>query len=155
MSVAFRAMRPGEENAVAAMIRQLPKDLGLDAQVTVTGEALRAAADIIRVTVADNSGLLLGTCVWMITFSTWRAAKGMYVCDMFVMSHMRGKKLGEGLLRAAAKQAAKEGACYIRLEASAENASPAQFYKKFDFELSTKDNLMFLESDKFNTFIAE
>ena len=28
MSIEFRAMREGEENAVAAMIQQLPKDLG-------------------------------------------------------------------------------------------------------------------------------
>ncbi|MDE2446983.1 MAG: GNAT family N-acetyltransferase [Alphaproteobacteria bacterium] len=155
MSVAFRAMRPGEENAVAAMIRQLPKDLGLHAQVAITGDALREAADTIRITVADNSGLLLGTCLWMITFSTWRGVKGMYVCDMFVMSHMRGQKLGERLLRAAAKQAAAEGARYIKLEASAENLRPAQFYTKLKFEVATKDHLMFLEPNNFQHFIAE
>ncbi len=29
MSVGFRPMREGQEDAVAAMVRQLPKDLGL------------------------------------------------------------------------------------------------------------------------------
>ena len=32
MSIEFRPMRKGEENAVAAMIQQLPKDLGRPAQ---------------------------------------------------------------------------------------------------------------------------
>lgn len=155
MSIGFRAMREGEENAVAAMIRQLPKDLGLDVAPALTGEMLREVQGLVHVTVADNSGLLLGASLWTIIFSTWRGLKGMYVCDLYVMSHERGKKTGERLLRAAAKDAEKLGAKYIKLETNVKNPRPTQFYSKLNFMIDKNDHLMFLEPDEFQNFIGE
>ncbi len=110
MSVGFRPMRDGQEDAVAAMVRQLPKDLGLPVAPKLTGEALRKAKGLVHVTVAEDSGLLLGACLWLFTFSTWRGCKGMYVVDLFVMEHARGKKVGERLLQSAGREAAAAGA---------------------------------------------
>jgi GNAT superfamily N-acetyltransferase len=154
MSVGCRAMREGQEDAVAAMVRQLPKDYGLDVTPKLTGEGLRKAKGLLNVTVAEDSGLLLGACLWLMTFSTWRGAKGMYVVDLFVMEHMRGKKIGERLLQAAAKQAEKMGAAFIKLEVDTKNPGAARFYDRLAFERHPDDTLFILENGGLKEFIA-
>lgn len=155
VNIVFRPMCAGEEDEVAAMVRQLPKDLGLDVMPSLTGDHLRHARDILNVTVAACSGPLIGVCLWTINFSTWRGMKGMYVCDLFVTAPMRGYAIGEALLRAAAKEATGLGAQYIKLEVSAVNPNPTRFYQRLKFTLDETDRLMFLEPAQFNSFIVE
>lgn len=147
MGIACRPMRPGQEDAVAAMIRQLPKDLGLDAVPKISGESLRMASDLVRVTVAEDSGLLLGCCVWMPVYSTWRGAKGVYICDLYVMQHARGKRIGERLVRAVGKQAKEMGASYVRLEVDAANPRASDFYERLGFKKKLEEQNHFLEQD--------
>jgi ribosomal protein S18 acetylase RimI-like enzyme len=155
MGVGFRSMRPGQEDAVAAMIRQLPKDIGIDAVPKITGESLRAASDLIQVSVADDSGLLLGCCVWMPVYSTWRGAKGVYICDLFVMKHARGKRIGQRLVQFVAKQAKAIGASYIRLEANAENPRASEFYERLGFLKKADEQNHFMEQDALDAFAGE
>jgi ribosomal protein S18 acetylase RimI-like enzyme len=155
MGVGFRAMRAGQEDAVAAMIRQLPKDLGIDAVPKITGESLRAAADLIHVAVADDSGLLLGCCVWMPVYSTWRGAKGVYICDLYVMQHARGKRIGERLVHYVAKQAKAMGATYLRLEVDADNQRASEFYEHFGFVKKVEDQNHFMEQDALDALAGE
>jgi ribosomal protein S18 acetylase RimI-like enzyme len=155
MGVGFRPMRPGQEDAVAAMIRQLPKDLGHDVMPKVTGESLRAAADYVKVTVAEDSGLLLGCCVWMLVYSTWRGCKGIYITDIYVMSHARGKKIGERLLRQLSREALKIDAQYMRLEVDHENPRALAFYDRLGFERKTDQDNCFMEFDALATLAGE
>lgn len=152
MSVGFRPMRDGQEDAVAAMVRQLPKDLGLPVAPKLTGEGLRKAKGLVQVTVAEDSGLLLGACLWLLTFSTWRGCKGMYVVDLFVMQHARGKKIGERLLQAAARQAMALDAAFIKLEVDETNAGGMRFYDRLGFGLHPEDRLFIMEADTLKTF---
>jgi GNAT superfamily N-acetyltransferase len=146
-------MRPGEEDAVATMVRALPRDLGFDTVPKITGASLRQNADVVRVTVAEDSGLLLGACTWQIIYSSWRGVKGVYICDLYIMPHKRGGGAGVKLLRAACREANKLGAQFIKLEASRSNPRPATFYQRLAFHESEDDRLMFLEPDDFTTFI--
>ena len=97
VSVGYHAMREGQEEAVAMFVRQLLKDLEYGEASGLTGEILRHWRNDVHVTVAEDSGLLLGVCLWFITYSTWRGLRGMHVSDLYVMEHMRGKKIGENL----------------------------------------------------------
>lgn len=153
MSVGFRPMRDGQEDAVAAMVRQLPRDLGLAVAPKLTGEGLRKAKGLVHVTVAEDSGLLLGACLWLFTFSTWRGCKGMYVVDLFVMQHARGRKVGERLLQGAAKEAASQGAEFIKLEVDTGNTGGARFYDRVGFGRHPEDQLFILEAEHLKTFI--
>ncbi len=153
MSVGFRPMRDGQEDAVAAMVRQLPKDLGLPVAPKLTGDALRKAKGLVHVTVAEDSGLLLGACLWLFTFSTWRGCKGMYVVDLFVMEHARGKKVGERLLQSAGREAAAAGADFIKLEVDETNTGGQRFYIRVGFGKHREDELFILEPDSFKSFI--
>lgn len=153
MSIGIRPMRPGQEDAVAAMVRQLPKDLGLDVTAKLTGDALRAAEGLVNVTVAEDSGLLLGACVWVPTFSTWRACKGMFVIDLFVMGHARGRNVGERLLRGAARLGAGQGAQFIKLEVDVSNEGASRFYQRLGFKKKLEDQPHILEPELFEPFI--
>jgi ribosomal protein S18 acetylase RimI-like enzyme len=148
MGVGFRPMRLGQEDAVAAMIRQLPKDLGHDVVPKITGDSLRGAADFVKVLVAEDSGLLLGCCVWMPVYSTWRGCKGIYITDLYVMGHARGKKIGERLIKQLSREARLIDAHYMRLEVDHENPRAAQFYERLGFERKTDQDNCFLETDK-------
>ena len=155
MSIAYRPMRPGQEDAVASFIRQIPKDLGLAIAPPLTGETLRGWRGDVHIVVADNAGLLCGACVWFITYSTWRAAKGAFISDVFVLGHLRGRNIGANLVRAAAREAAKQGASFLRLDVTTPTPGPRKFYEKLGFNADADNLNFFLEPDSFKTFITE
>jgi ribosomal protein S18 acetylase RimI-like enzyme len=155
MGVGFRPMRSGQEDAVAAMIRQLPKDLGHPDTPKVTGESLRDAAQHIRVTVAEDSGLLLGCCVWMPVYSTWRGSLGVYITDLYVMAHARSRKIGERLIKTVARQALDSGATYLRLEVDDDNTRASAFYERMGFVVKKDQHNSFIEVDALQRLAGE
>jgi hypothetical protein len=154
MSVGIRPMRRGEEDAVVAMLRLLPKDLGLAVNPKVTGESLRDAEGLARVTVAENAGLLVGCCLWVMTFSSWRGCKGIYVSDLYVMEHARARKVGDKLLRGAAREASAEGARFIKLEVDESNAKAQSFYARRKFKYKAEDQYWVLEPEEFAELVG-
>ena len=151
MSIGIRPMREGQEEAVAAMLRRLPLDLGLDVIPKVTGENLRDNAGLARVTVAEDSGLLLGVCLWVMTYSSWRGAKGVYISDLYVMDHARCRKIGERLLRGVVRESQKQGASYIKMEVDASNTAAQRFYGRLGFKHKPDDQFFVLEEEEFST----
>jgi GNAT superfamily N-acetyltransferase len=155
MSIAYKPMRPGQEDAVATLIRQLPRDLGLDVQPLVTGDVIRQWKGDVHVVVAEDSGLICGVCLWFMHYSTWRALKGCYICDLYVMEHLRGKRIGQGLLQAASRAAQELGAGYVRLDVTRLHGGPKAFYSKLGFVADEEDLSMFLEPQHFKTYVGE
>lgn len=153
MSLTIRPMQDGEEAAVATMVTSLAHDLNLPVKPQLTGERLRAAADIITVTVAEEQDLLLGACLALMTFSTWRGRRGMYVVDLFVDGSARNRNIGVKLLRAAARHMRARGAEFIKLEVDQTNTGGARFYERLGFGCHPEDNLFILEPDGFTRFI--
>jgi ribosomal protein S18 acetylase RimI-like enzyme len=153
MSIGVRFMREGQEDAVAAMLRALPKDLGLSVVPKVTGASLREAKDLVHVTIADDSGLLLGACLWVMTFSSWRGAKGIYVSDLYVMGHARGRKVGEKLLVGTLREAAKKGATFVKMEVDHANEGAQRFYDRLGFVHKPDDMFYVLEPEKFSKLV--
>jgi ribosomal protein S18 acetylase RimI-like enzyme len=152
MSIGIRPMRRGEEDAVATMLRQLPKDLGLAVVPKVTGKSLRDAEGLARVTIAENSGLLVGCCLWVLTYSSWRGTKGIYISDIYVTEHARGQKVGDKLLRRVAVEAQALSASFVKLEVDVTNSKARVFYERRGFKYKAEDQLMFLEPEEFIAF---
>lgn len=151
---AVRPMRPAEAEAVAAMVRSLGEHIGKGAIPRLDGEALAHAGDLVDVLVAEADGRLLGACLGLMTFSTWRAARGLYVADLFVVPQARGRNVGEALLRAMAQRFARRGAAFVKLEVDETNAGAERFYARLGFAKKTEDRLHILEQDKFTNFIS-
>ena len=153
MSLGIRSMRDGEEDAVAVLIRQLPKDLGLSAVPKMTGQNLRDAKGLAHVTVADDAGLILGVCLWTMTYSSWRGCPGIYICDLYVLPHARGRKIGERLLHGTLRESQKMGAGFVKMEVDVVNAAAARFYERLGFLHKADDRIFILEPDAFKNLM--
>ena len=145
MSLRVRFMREGEEDAVAVLIRQMPKDIGLDIVPLITGQNLRDCKDVAQVTVAEDAGLILGVCLWTMTYSSWRGSRGIYISDLYVMGHARGRQIGEKLLRGTIAGAQKKGASFIKMEVDVVNENAARFYERLGFKHKSDDRIFILE----------
>jgi ribosomal protein S18 acetylase RimI-like enzyme len=154
MSVTVRPMRPAEAEAVAGMVRGLALHIGTDVVPKLDGEKLAAAQDLIDVVVAEDEGRLVGACLGLMTFSTWRGAPGLYVVDLFVLPEARGRNVGLLLLRCSAQRFAKRGAEFIKLEVDETNTGAERFYARLGFTKKTEDRLHILEQDKLRQFIS-
>jgi ribosomal protein S18 acetylase RimI-like enzyme len=154
VSLALRAMRPEEADVVAGMVRGLAEHIGTGFVPKLTGEKLSRARDLIDVVVAEEDGRLIGACLGLMTFSTWRGAPGLYVVDLFVLPEARGRNVGLDLLRCSARRFAKRGAEFIKLEVDETNAGAERFYARLGFTKKTEDRLHVLEQDKLIKFIS-
>lgn len=154
MSFAVRPMRAEEGAAVAGLVRGLAEHIGTDFVPKLTGDSLNAAQHLIDVVVAEDGGQLLGACLGLMTFSTWRGAPGLYVVDLFVVPEARGRNVGLELLRSSARRFAERGAQFIKLEVDETNTGAERFYARLGFAKKTEDRLHILEQDKLQSFIS-
>jgi ribosomal protein S18 acetylase RimI-like enzyme len=153
MSLGIRQMRAGEEEAVAVLLRRMPADIGISVVPKITGESLREAKDLAHVTIADDAGLILGVCLWCFTYSSWRGAKGIYISDLYVLEHARGRKVGEKLLRGVMVEATKQGACFIKMEVDETNMGAHRFYQRLGFVHKSEDQFHVLEPDGYSAIL--
>ena len=149
MGLRVRPMRAGEEDAVAVLIRQMPKDIGLDVVPLITGQSLRDCKDVAEVTVVEDTGQILGVCLWTMTYSSWRASRGIYISDLYVIPFARGRQIGEKLLVGTMREAQKRGASFIKMEVDVANENAARFYQRLGFHHKSDDRIFILEPDAF------
>lgn len=149
----MRAMAERDAPAVVGMVRGLAREAGGRVEPKVTPESLWHNRHIASVTVAETtSGALLGACITETIFSTWRGTRGAYVVDLFVDPACRGLKVGERLLRAAARRARTAGAEFIKLEVDIANPGAARFYERLGFACYEFDRAFVLEREALFTF---
>ena len=101
MTLIIRPMREDDAPSVVAMVHGLARDAGSDVVPKLTPENLIAERDLIDVTIAEDGGSILGACLALLTYSTWRDAKGLYVVDLFIDGKSRNRGIGLKLLREA------------------------------------------------------
>ncbi len=154
MNMIVRPMADGDAAAVAEMVRGLAQHIGTSFVPKLTAEKLLAARDLVDVVVAEQSGAIAGACLGLLTFSTWRGEKGLYVVDLFVLPEMRGANIGLRLLQESGRRAAKRGARFIKLEVDETNTGAERFYARLGFSKKMEDRLHILEQDRFMAFIA-
>ena len=154
MTLVIREMRDEDASGVAAMVRGLAEHVGVTEMPKLDSQRLVAARDLIDVVVAEEHGELLGACLGLMTYSTWRGARGLYVVYLFVAAKARGRKLGERLLQESARRAASRGASFIKLEVDIDNPGAERFYARLGFAKKSQDRLHILEQDGLKDFIS-
>ena len=92
---------------------------------------------------------MLGVCSWVMTYSTQRAMPGIYICDLFILGHARGRGIGDALLKGVMKAAAKRGAGFIKMEVDVTNEGAARFYERLGFIHKSEDRYYALEPQEF------
>jgi ribosomal protein S18 acetylase RimI-like enzyme len=148
MTLAIRLMRDSVAPQVVEMVRGLARDTGADIVPRLTAENLVASRDLIDVTLAEDETGLLGACLALLTYSTWRDSKGLYVVDLFVDPRARNGGVGLKLLREAARHGRAKGARFIKLEVDRTNLGAERFYERLGFVRNDKDQLFVLEDGK-------
>ena len=154
MTLIIRPMREDDAPNVVAMVHGLARDTGSDVVPKLTPESLIAARDLIDVTIAEDDGGILGACLTLLTYSTWRDAKGLYVVDLFIDGKARNRGIGLKLLREAGRRGRTKGARFIKLEVYHTNEGAARFYERLGFVRNDKDRLFVLEDDKVTALLS-
>jgi ribosomal protein S18 acetylase RimI-like enzyme len=153
-----RGLREEDCEAVAAMVHGLASDTGAGLVPALDAEVLHANAcgadALIDVVVAEDGQRLAGACLGLMTFSTWRGARGLYVVDLFVVEAHRGRGLGQALLRESARRAAAKGARFVKLEVDHTNDGASRFYERLGFARKDSDRLFILDPPAFSEFLG-
>lgn len=138
----IRAALPSDCDDVARMAAELAAATAPGVHPKVTGDALRSnlsgPSPLLRLLVAEREAALWGYCLSLLMFSTWHGTRGLHVIDLFVRPGLRGGRIGERMLAAAARNGWREGARFIRLEVERGNADAERFYGRLGF--ARKDN---------------
>jgi len=154
MRAAIRAMRSEDAEKVADLVRDLARETRPRVLPRITGAVLAANADLIDVVIAEEQGEVIGACLGLMTFSTWRGAKGLYVVDLFVSGRARNRGIGLELLKEEARRARAQGACFIKLEVDHVNDGAARFYERLGFVRHEEDRLFVLEEEGVTRLIS-
>jgi GNAT superfamily N-acetyltransferase len=109
----IRQARPGEEALVLSFIRKLAAYEKLLDEVAATEEDIGAAlfgpAPRCHCELAFWEGAPAGFALWFYNFSTFAGKAGIYLEDLFVEPHLRGRGIGKALLRHLARRCVAEG----------------------------------------------
>ena len=105
--------------------------------------------------IAEIDGVFAGMCLTFRSFSTWRGRVGVYVQDLFVEDVFRGRKVGEALLKAAARRGRAEGADYLRLSVNTDNVAAQGFYERLGIRHSNDEQIHLIRGEAFLAFTAD
>ncbi len=98
----IRTARPGDEDAILSLIRDLAlyekaPEQAVARPVDLT-EALFSATPTAECVLAERDGEALGFALFFTNFSTWTGRPGLYLEDLFVQESARGEGIGKALL---------------------------------------------------------
>jgi GNAT superfamily N-acetyltransferase len=115
---AIRAATPADVPSIYALLGELAEYERLGHEVHATSDSLREALfgprPAAEALVAEVDGQTVGYALFFTTFSTFVGRPGIYLEDLYVQPHARGKGIGRQLLVHLAKLAVERG--YGRLE---------------------------------------
>lgn len=104
-----REAGPDDCAAMLGLVRALASYERAEDAVEMTEPGLRSAlfgADPkVFALVAEDEGVVVGTAIYFVNFSTWTGRHGLYLEDLFVLPEHRGHGLGRALLSALAARA--------------------------------------------------
>lgn len=115
--VVIRRARPDDVDEIHAMVCDLAEYERALHDVQSTPEQFHQAlfgpdpavfAHVVEHTDGDGRHLG-GFAMWFLNYSTWLGRHGLYLEDLYVRPHLRGRGYGEALLRALAQECVDRG----------------------------------------------
>ena len=138
MPTTIRSATELDVPVILELIRQLAEYEHLSHQLAATEERLRktlfGAKPAAEVLLADREGACAGFAVFFATYSTFLARPGIYLEDLYVKPHVRGKGVGSALLQRLAAIAVERGCGRVEWGVLDWNEPSIQFYKKLGAE---------------------
>ncbi|MDP6705293.1 MAG: GNAT family N-acetyltransferase [Alphaproteobacteria bacterium] len=131
MTIRIRRAGPEDADAIAALAHGLNEHEGEPTE-HFTAEAVRRdgfgddpAFGVLLAEVGDRPA---GYALFHDSYDTGHAARGRYLCDLFVSPEARRLGVGRALVGATAREAAAEGRVYLWWTAYARNLRARAFY---------------------------
>jgi GNAT superfamily N-acetyltransferase len=133
VSGTIRAARPGDEDLILALVRELADYENLSEAVDATPEKIADAlfADKPRLycDIAEWNGEPAGIAVWFLNFSTFRGRHGIYLEDLYVRPAYRGRGIGKALMARLARRCVEQGLARFEWAVLDWNAPSIAFYR--------------------------
>lgn len=102
MTLAIRSAKPGDSGLVLKFIRDLAVYEKLEHEVVAQeadiGRDLFGEHPRVFCEIAEWDGMPAGFALWFYTYSTFQGRHGLWLEDLFVDPHFRGKGIGKGLM---------------------------------------------------------
>lgn len=132
--LSIRPATPDDSELIAKMVHELAVYERAPEECTATGAKIRARLVKDRpdaeALIAEVDGKPAGFALFFHNFSTWEAAPGLYLEDIFVRPAYRRKNIGEALVRALARIAVERGCRRMDLSVLDWNKPARDFYEK-------------------------
>ena len=129
----IRAATGQDAPAILELIRALAEYERLSGACTATEEQIRqtlfGARPAAEALLASEGGETVGFAVFFTNYSTFLAKPGIYLEDLFVRPHARGKGIGKALLRRIAQLALERGCGRVEWSVLDWNAPSIRFYE--------------------------
>jgi GNAT superfamily N-acetyltransferase len=134
----IRAANPADVSLILQLIRELAEYEKLAHEVRATEALLHAtlfaARPAAEVVIAEYDGRAVGFAVFFASYSTWEAAPGLYLEDLFVRPEARGKGVGRELLEYLARLTVERGWARLEWRVLDWNEPSIAFYRKLGAE---------------------
>lgn len=141
----IRAAVASDAAAIRAALLGIAEAVGETGRVVSTVDDIRrhgfGADPAFEALVAEADGAVVGLCLFFRSFSTWTGKPGAYVQDLHVEPAMRGRGIGEALLKRLAATARNRGWAYVRLSVDAGNAGAQGFYERLGMTWSRQERI--------------
>ena len=130
----LRPARPDDLPAIVGLIRELAVFEKLEHLMQATPEAMephlfgpRPAAEAV---VADAQGTVVAFALFFTNYSTFLAKPGLYLEDLYVQPHWRGRGVGKALLKHLGALAVQRGCGRFEWSVLDWNADAIAFYER-------------------------
>ena len=130
--IVIRDARPGDEDAIVALLRDFAEFEHLTHTFRLTPEIVRkdfiGADRRVECEVAEMNGETIAVMIWYRSYSTFQAASGIFLEDIFVHPEFRGRGVGTTMLRHLAHRASQAGVTKIEWSVLDWNEVAIDFY---------------------------
>jgi GNAT superfamily N-acetyltransferase len=134
MSVTVRPLAPADLPHLLALVdgladyERLPRP-DAAARARLCRDALREPPPF-HVLLAEVDGRVVGSAIYLFTYSTFLAQPTLYLEDLFVQPEARGRGAGRALFQACAAEAVRRGCGRMDWQVLAWNAPAIAFYER-------------------------
>jgi GNAT superfamily N-acetyltransferase len=117
-TVSVRPARPEDVPTLVDLVVELAVFERARSEVELTNEKLDAALfdgdPQVYCDVAELDGVIVGSAIWFVTYSTWTGTHNLYLEDIYVRPSVRRSGVASQLMRVLARRAVERG--YRRFE---------------------------------------
>ncbi|MEM9634414.1 MAG: GNAT family N-acetyltransferase [Pseudomonadota bacterium] len=158
MAYSFRHAGPDDAQTIFELIQKLSEYLGHTEKLTASPDDFKdvglGSRPLFSALLAEDRGVAVGLCLYFDSFSSLRGQRGVYVQDLFVTEIARGSGLGRTLLAKVAKEAADQGASYLRLSVDIENIAAQKAYERIGLSEATDEQIRKIDGPQFRQLAA-